>query len=65
MNPRIVSRPPTDGLWDDGRTDEDQLGYTYEDLEWVMESKIFDHCEDPSEITQWVGKELTLEQKAH
>ena len=26
VNPRIVQRPPTDGLWDDGRTDEDQLG---------------------------------------
>ena len=33
-------------------------------LEWVMESKIFDHCSDPTEVTQWVGKELTLEQKS-
>ena len=28
-----------------------------------MESKIFEHCNDPTELTQWVGKELTLEQK--
>ena len=40
VNPRIIEAKPTDGLWDDGRTDEDQLG-TYEDLEWVMR-QIFD-----------------------
>lgn len=33
----IIDARPTDGLWDDGRTDEDQLGMKYEDLEWVME----------------------------
>ena len=32
----IVSAKPTDGLWDDGRTDEDQLGVSYDDLEWAM-----------------------------
>ena len=58
VNPRIVQAPPTDGLWDDGRTDEDQLGATYEDLEWVMESKICDHCEHPEEQTMWIGQEL-------
>ena len=64
VNPRIVQAPPTDGLWDDGRTDEDQLGATYEDLEWVMDSKVFEHCNDPTELTQWMGNELTLEQRA-
>ena len=28
---------PTDGLWDDGRTDEDQMGAKYEDLEEAIE----------------------------
>ncbi len=28
---------PTDGLWGDDRTDEDQLGATYPELEWAME----------------------------
>lgn len=28
---------PTDGLWEDGRSDEDQLGATYPELEWAME----------------------------
>jgi len=32
----IQEAKPTDGLWDDGRTDEDQLGMSYEDLEKAM-----------------------------
>lgn len=32
----ILQAPPTDGLWDDDRNDEDQLGTTYEELEWAM-----------------------------
>ena len=35
----IVSAKPTDGLWEDGRSDEDQLGATYPELEWAMEYK--------------------------
>jgi NAD+ synthase len=38
VDERIVSAPPTDGLWDDGRTDEDQLGASYEQLEEAMEN---------------------------
>ena len=33
----ILDVPPTDGLWTDGRTDEDQLGATYAELESAME----------------------------
>jgi len=33
----IINARPTDGLWDDGRTDEDQLGISYDELEWAME----------------------------
>jgi NAD+ synthase len=32
----IIDAPPTDGLWEDGRTDEDQLGMTYPELEQAM-----------------------------
>ena len=32
----IIDAPPTDGLWDDGRTDEGQLGFKYSDLEDAM-----------------------------
>ena len=35
----IVKAKPTDGLWDDGRTDEDQIGATYKELEWAMQQK--------------------------
>jgi len=38
VDPRIIEAKPTDGLWDDGRTDEDQLGASYADLEKAMES---------------------------
>ena len=35
----IIKAKPTDGLWDDGRTDEDQIGATYKELEWAMQQK--------------------------
>ena len=37
VDERIISASPTDGLWDDGRTDEDQIGASYADLEYAME----------------------------
>lgn len=38
VDERIISAPPTDGLWDDGRTDEDQIGASYTELEQAMET---------------------------
>ena len=35
----IIDAPPTDGLWDDGRTDEGQLGLTYSELEEAMDNE--------------------------
>ena len=35
----IIDAPPTDGLWDDGRTDEGQLGLSYKELEEAMENE--------------------------
>lgn len=32
----ILTAPPTDGLWEDDRTDESQIGATYGELEWAM-----------------------------
>ena len=32
----IIDAAPTDGLWSDDRTDEDQLGMSYPDLERAM-----------------------------
>ena len=35
----IINTPPTDGLWDDGRNDVQQLGMSYEELEKAMDDK--------------------------
>ncbi|MEQ9263227.1 MAG: NAD(+) synthase [Owenweeksia sp.] len=35
----IMQAPPTDGLWGDDRSDEDQIGASYPELEWAMKQK--------------------------
>ncbi len=32
----ILAAKPTDGLWEDDRSDEDQIGANYPELEWAM-----------------------------
>lgn len=51
----ILKAPPTDGLWDDDRNDEDQLGATYEELEWAMKQHQSGKVAD-----DFVGKELRI-----
>jgi len=36
VSDKIIEAAPTDGLWNDDRTDEDQIGATYDELEWAM-----------------------------
>ena len=36
ISEQIIDAKPTDGLWDDGRTDESQLGLKYEEVEEAM-----------------------------
>ncbi len=36
INEAIMKAAPTDGLWGDSRTDEDQIGASYDELEWAM-----------------------------
>ncbi len=36
VNQDIQKAAPTDGLWGDDRTDEDQIGASYDELEWAM-----------------------------
>jgi len=43
----ILTAAPTDGLHSDGRTDEDQIGATYDELEWAM---------------NWIGEHTNVEQ---
>ena len=35
----IINAAPTDGLWDDGRTDEGQLGLSYKEIEEAMNNE--------------------------
>ena len=39
VSKKIIDEEPTDGLWNDGRNDTDQLGMTYAELEQAMENK--------------------------
>jgi NAD+ synthase len=41
----IIDAEPTDGLWDDGRTDEGQLGMTYPELEKAMDQDTYSELE--------------------
>ena len=43
--PEIITATPTDGLWEDGRNDEDQIGASYEQLEEAMETGTGDGLE--------------------
>ena len=46
----IIDASPTDGLWDDGRTDEDQLGFKYQDLEEAMNNPNSPHRQEYEKI---------------
>ena len=51
----IVHAAPTDGLWDDNRTDEDQLGATYDELEWAMKQQ-----ENGKNVANFTDREKTV-----
>ena len=46
----IIDAPPTDGLWDDGRTDEGQLGFKYQDLQDAMKNPNSPHRQEYEKI---------------
>ena len=51
----IVVAKPTDGLFGDDRSDEDQLGASYDELEWAMKQ-----LEDGKNATDFTGRELEV-----
>ena len=51
----IIDAEPTDGLWNDGRNDKEQLGMTYAELEKVMENK-----NDPNYKKYWELRKKNL-----
>ncbi len=46
----IISAEPTDGLWDDSRNDENQIGLSYKQLEEAMENKFSEYYNKYEEI---------------
>ncbi|MGB3344849.1 MAG: NAD(+) synthase [Aequorivita sp.] len=48
----IMKAAPTDGLFGDSRTDEDQLGASYDELEWAMKM-----VEQQKKATDFSGRE--------
>jgi NAD+ synthase len=59
----ILNAPPTDGLWEDSRTDEDQIGASYEELEWAMDFE--KAAGNESEITARQQEVLSIFRKFH
>ena len=59
----ILQAEPTDGLWEDNRSDVDQIGSTYEDLEWAMEFE--ENGGDTSTISTNQQKALENYRKYH
>ncbi|MCW3105251.1 MAG: NH(3)-dependent synthetase [Bacteroidetes bacterium] len=51
----IRAAKPTDGLFSDGRSDEDQIGATYDELEWAM--TFLENRQDTSQLS---GRQKTV-----
>ena len=51
----ILKAKPTDGLWADDRTDEDQIGASYDELEWAMK-----FLDNPSEFSKLNDRQKTV-----
>jgi len=52
VNQDIIDAAPTDGLWGDDRTDEDQIGASYPELEWAMQMK-----DEGKSIADFIGRQ--------
>ena len=63
INNEILEAKPTDGLWDDDRSDEDQIGASYDDLEKVMNS--LERGENPEEFDGEMKEKYTIYMKHH
>ena len=59
----ILRAAPTDGLFEDSRTDEAQIGASYEELEWAMDFESRD--ENESRLTGRQMEVLSIYRKFH
>jgi NAD+ synthase len=63
IDTEIINAKPTDGLWDDDRTDEDQIGASYDELEWAMNELKMNDKIDNSKLTDRQIKVLNIYEK--
>ena len=63
VNQEIIDAAPTDGLWGDDRTDEDQIGASYDELEWAMLH--VDKKGDDKNLSQRQNEVLKIYTKLH
>lgn len=59
----IQQAAPTDGLWEDDRTDESQLGTSYDNLEWAM--NFLESGEDRNTLSDEKQNILAIYEKFH
>ena len=59
----IMTAKPTDGLWGDDRSDEDQIGASYAELEWAMDND--DVAADSGELTARQREVLDIYRALH
>jgi NAD+ synthase len=58
----IIHAPPTDGLWEDNRTDESQIGATYAELEWAMAAEAHGNTDN---LTERQNEVLSIYRRFH
>ena len=63
INKEILNAIPTDGLWDDDRSDEDQIGANYDDIENVM--KKIENGENPDNFDNELKKVFDIYTRHH
>ena len=63
--PELAEAVPTDGLYDDDRTDEDQIGATYAELEWAMRHTAKTTADNAHNLTQRQSRVLHIYQTFH
>lgn len=61
----ILTAAPTDGLHEDGRTDEMQIGATYDELEWAMNQYSNGKTPASNDLTERELKVLEIYNKFH
>ncbi|MCB1757804.1 MAG: NAD(+) synthase [Gammaproteobacteria bacterium] len=61
--PAIRHAAPTDGLWEDARTDESQLGAAYDELEWAM--RFLEQGGDPETLQARQKDVIAIYKKFH